>query len=292
MSLNPSLKVVPASALVISVLAHGLLLGVMVDQLSNPVWTKSGNPSAHPAIQLIVRSDPEPKSQIVDISRRADSPSRKPHVTQNPVQKNSQQSRVLTLAKAENKVAANGQGVRRPNQKQMTRSRQQTTVNPLKGHLSPAQRPLTKSLKLRPIRKLPAPRPLPMQNAMVKALPPVKKPSLQNKGADVKSQQAQGATLSGMQLGTLKASPINVIKPRYPSTSRRRGEEGRVSIWVSLDAAGQVQQLRVIQSSHHHLLDEAALAAARATRFEPEKINGKAVPSHSELHYRFKLNSL
>jgi protein TonB len=285
MSVNPSIQVVPASALLISVLAHGLLLGVLANELSNQVWTKSGTHAKESTVQLTLQSVPSPKpnptlkpkpspkpklknglvSQSIE-----DSSSKMPVVQkrQKRIEKKAHKSSVLTVAESINKREVKHQGVRHSNV----------------SHSTPQNRS-----RIQPLKTI---EPSKTDNKRLKSLPLVNPPSLIHQGADTKSRQAQGAIHSGMQLGTLKASPIHIVKPHYPTTSRRRGEEGQVSIWVSLDANGQVQKLKVISSSHHNLLDKAALKAAKETRFVPEKRNGKAMPSHYELHYRFSLNGL
>jgi TonB family protein len=50
---------------------------------------------------------------------------------------------------------------------------------------------------------------------------------------------------------------------RYPLAARRRGLSGKVELEVLIDAAGRVQQVEVVLSSSHVLLDEAAIDAVR-----------------------------
>jgi protein TonB len=55
--------------------------------------------------------------------------------------------------------------------------------------------------------------------------------------------------------------------PDYPLAARRRGQAGTVVVLVHCDRDGAVQQLQVLRSSGHALLDAAALAAVRHWRF-------------------------
>jgi protein TonB len=55
----------------------------------------------------------------------------------------------------------------------------------------------------------------------------------------------------------------------YPRRARLRGWEGTVRIAVRVDAAGQILQLRVVESSHHAVLDRAALACLDRIRQVP-----------------------
>ena len=55
-------------------------------------------------------------------------------------------------------------------------------------------------------------------------------------------------------------------------------EQGRVDVRLLVDARGLPQQAQVARSSGHARLDEAALAAVRATRFKPYTENGMPQP--------------
>ncbi len=77
--------------------------------------------------------------------------------------------------------------------------------------------------------------------------------------------------------------------PKYPRRARRMGLEGRVMLEVLISAKGQVDELRVLQSSGHKVLDRAALSAVRKWRFEPGTKDGRKnkmwvrIPIHFDL---------
>jgi protein TonB len=50
----------------------------------------------------------------------------------------------------------------------------------------------------------------------------------------------------------------------YPAAARRRGLSGTVHLEIALDVTGRVSEVVLARSSSHALLDDAALAAARA----------------------------
>lgn len=79
--------------------------------------------------------------------------------------------------------------------------------------------------------------------------------------------------------------------PRYPSTARRRNQQGTVRVEVCLDDRGQQLQLKLIQSSGVQSLDEAALEAVKSWRFRPEIVDGRAVPSRVEIPIEFALTA-
>lgn len=78
-------------------------------------------------------------------------------------------------------------------------------------------------------------------------------------------------------------------EPAYPSRARRAGAEGRVVLRIAISATGEVTGLSVQESSGSASLDEAALAAARASRFSPARRGGVAEPSEAVAAYRFEL---
>ncbi|MGB1220349.1 MAG: energy transducer TonB [Alcanivoracaceae bacterium] len=65
--------------------------------------------------------------------------------------------------------------------------------------------------------------------------------------------------------------------PVYPSTSRRRGEEGTVVLAIHIDARGRVTAARVARSSGHARLDRVALEAVRHWRYQPATRAGVAI---------------
>jgi protein TonB len=66
-------------------------------------------------------------------------------------------------------------------------------------------------------------------------------------------------------------------QPPYPPLSRRLGEAGRVVLRVELDETGRPRAARLIASSGHPRLDDAALAAVWTWRCHPAQRDGQAV---------------
>jgi protein TonB len=66
------------------------------------------------------------------------------------------------------------------------------------------------------------------------------------------------------------------ISPRYPMSSRMRGEEGTVIIRASVDSGGRARDVQVDESSGHAELDRSAVRAVRDARFEiPDDFPGR-----------------
>ncbi len=78
-------------------------------------------------------------------------------------------------------------------------------------------------------------------------------------------------------------------EPAYPERARRAGVEGVVGVRIALAPDGSVRQVELTQSSGSRLLDEAALAAARASTFSPASRNRTLVEAEAVASYRFEL---
>ncbi len=79
------------------------------------------------------------------------------------------------------------------------------------------------------------------------------------------------------------------VEPAYPPRALRAGAEGVVTLRLRLSAEGRLLAASVAVASGEPLLDEAALAAARASRYEPATVDGRPVASETTADYRFEL---
>lgn len=77
--------------------------------------------------------------------------------------------------------------------------------------------------------------------------------------------------------------------PRYPLQARIRGWEGTVLIQAWVAPSGGAGSARVIRSSGHAILDQAALAAVKGWRFQPARRGRTAVDSVVEVPITFRL---
>lgn len=82
---------------------------------------------------------------------------------------------------------------------------------------------------------------------------------------------------------------VERVEPLYPERARRAGVEGVATVRVQLDPAGVVVAVELVQASGSRLLDDAALAAARASRFAPASRDAATVASEALATYRFEL---
>ena len=85
-----------------------------------------------------------------------------------------------------------------------------------------------------------------------------------------------------------KPRPISVPQPPYSEQARAAQIEGKVRVQITVDESGNVVDVKLVQGLGHGL-DEAALAAARAARFEPALQCGKPVRATFNIGMRFTL---
>jgi protein TonB len=77
--------------------------------------------------------------------------------------------------------------------------------------------------------------------------------------------------------------------PRYPAKARHRGWEGTVVLEVLVNRKGRVDDLRVLETSGHEVLDEAALKAVGDWLFEPGRRGAEKVAMWVKVPLRFEL---
>ena len=114
-------------------------------------------------------------------------------------------------------------------------------------------------------------------------------PSRSDTGPD-RSAQAR-ATPAGASQPRFNADYLDNPKPPYPSVSRRMGEEGEVQLRVSVDAAGNAQQIEIQRSSGFPRLDQAALETVKRWRFVPARQGNQPVSSWVIVPIQFSLRS-
>jgi len=68
-------------------------------------------------------------------------------------------------------------------------------------------------------------------------------------------------------------------KPDYPVNAKERGLEGQAKVAVDVDSNGNVINVRLLNSSGHSELDEAAKQAAWNWKFDPSQSGKQAIPA-------------
>lgn len=88
--------------------------------------------------------------------------------------------------------------------------------------------------------------------------------------------------------GLVQPKATREVKPKYTSEAMRAKLQGSTTVQIVVDTKGAVVRGRVLESDHPELAD-LALEAARAWRFEPATLDGKAVSVAVKLMLDFKL---
>lgn len=88
--------------------------------------------------------------------------------------------------------------------------------------------------------------------------------------------------------GLLLPRVTREVKPRYTPEAMKAKLQGSTTVQIVVDAKGAVARGRVLESDHPEFGD-LALEAARAWRFEPATLDGKAVSVAVMLALDFKL---
>jgi TonB family protein len=93
------------------------------------------------------------------------------------------------------------------------------------------------------------------------------------------SGQASGFGSDGaLRVGGNIKPPVKIrnVNPEYPADAQANKVQGVVILEAKIDAAGNVEDVRVMRSIP--MLDEAAVAAVKQWQFTPTLMNGQAVP--------------
>jgi protein TonB len=144
-----------------------------------------------------------------------------------------------------------------------------------------------------PVVVLPEPAPVPAPEAKKPEATPEPQPA---PPAPAPRQPAAKPSASPMAPPTDEATVLNtspkanfIIRPVYPLSARRRGEEGRVEVQVQVDARGNVTTAQVVRSSGYTSLDEAALRSVKRAHFSPARRGPTPVPATTKLAIIFRL---
>lgn len=81
-------------------------------------------------------------------------------------------------------------------------------------------------------------------------------------------------------------------KPRYPRKALRRGIQGSVLVKIFIDESGIPYDSKILKSSGHKILDDAALKGALDWRFKPARRGVVAIKSQNNQTFVFSLQNI
>ncbi|MFM0227910.1 energy transducer TonB [Paraburkholderia dipogonis] len=82
----------------------------------------------------------------------------------------------------------------------------------------------------------------------------------------------------------------NIAKPDYPVLSKRRNETGSASVRFVVGLTGKLENIQLSKSSGFSRLDDAAVAAVRASACKPFLENGQPIRAAYTQPFDFSLN--
>jgi periplasmic protein TonB len=187
---------------------------------------------------------------------------------------------------------------------------EQAPVNPPQNHTSASKPVHTKPIKpkatkvvkpklatFKPVKSAKAlEKPIVERDQNSQSLADQKTSTLPNKigavadsATSAQSQSKPDIARTPYQAPSFNAGYLHNPPPRYPSLSRRMGEQGRVLLNVAVSAEGSALSVVLQTSSGSNRLDEAAIAAVRNWRFVPARRGGQAVNASVVVPIKFSL---
>lgn len=106
---------------------------------------------------------------------------------------------------------------------------------------------------------------------------------------------SQDSAASFRSTGPLIVSRVDYLgdppRPIYPSMSKSRKQQGKVVVRVLISTEGQINSIRLQQTSGFDPLDQSALDAFRQIRFKPYAVNGIAQERQVDIPIEFVLRN-
>ncbi|MFZ5450613.1 MAG: TonB family protein [Thermodesulfobacteriota bacterium] len=139
---------------------------------------------------------------------------------------------------------------------------------------------------VRPKRKVkPRPRPQPIVTEPVKTDTAMPRPVAAARPQPAPAPSGPVVTTFGSATGP---AFLRRVLPVYPAQARRRGQEGKVILRLSIDARGNLLGVEVLQGAGYGF-EESAMDAVKRSSFRPATLGGKPVACIARLPIRFVL---
>lgn len=104
-------------------------------------------------------------------------------------------------------------------------------------------------------------------------------------GFSIVSAQEQTTAVKQISAGVVNGKALILSKPAYPAAARAVHAQGAVNVQVTIDEEGSVIAAAAV--SGHPLLRQAAVEAARQSKFKPTMLSGQAVKVTGIIVYNF-----
>ncbi|MFT6077835.1 MAG: TonB family protein [Myxococcota bacterium] len=113
--------------------------------------------------------------------------------------------------------------------------------------------------------------------------------SIEQKEDESDESIKQNVAISNNSSAIFDAAYLNNQAPNYPSMSKSLQEEGEVLLEVEVDSLGNVQNIKVKESSGFKRLDQAAMKAVKNWQFVAAKKNNQFIASKVQVPINFIL---
>jgi protein TonB len=158
--------------------------------------------------------------------------------------------------------------------------------NPHHPQPSPAMKPVTHVTEVSKVSE---------QKAAIAPIMPKAVPEVQPVREEIKSPESttveQHLQTKNITPVAQQAMPLYQVNPPpvYPRLARRRGLQGTVLLAARIDVTGHVQELEIVTSSGHKILDKAAVKAVWHWLFRPGTIGTHPQEMWVNVPVRFQL---
>ncbi|NMG44549.1 TonB family protein [Aromatoleum toluvorans] len=130
----------------------------------------------------------------------------------------------------------------------------------------------------------------PQGHSTAPAAPEAAAPAPAAAGESISARLPSGGTGAPSQPARYDAAYLENPSPQYPKLSRRRGEEGKVTLRVRVRADGRAENVEIAQTSGHPRLDAAARETVLSWRFVPARQGGTPIDSSLLVPVVFRLD--
>lgn len=130
----------------------------------------------------------------------------------------------------------------------------------------------------------------PRGHATAPAAPEAAAPAPAAAGESISARLPSGGTGAPSEPARYDAAYLENPSPQYPKLSRRRGEEGKVTLRVRVRADGRAENVEIAHTSGHPRLDAAARETVLSWRFVPARQGETPIDSSLLVPVVFRLD--